>query len=162
MTGAALIPPPIGTEYDYIMSARHGRIVFLAGQIAKTVNEETVHATGRCGIEVDLPTAKHCAEIAAGQVLAWLNAQLEAHETIDRILRMTVYVAVGDASVDISHIAEAASGTLIAALGEQGRHPRSVIGVARLPRNAPVLLEVTASVRPERSAPSTETGLERG
>lgn len=146
MTGAAKIPAPIGTEYDYIMGARHGRIVFLAGQISKTANAQTIHATGRCGIEIDLPTAKRCAEIAAGQVLAWLSEQLEGGEAIDRILRMNVYVAVGDAPIDISDIAESASSTLIAALGERGRHPRSVIGVARLPRNAPVLLEVTASV----------------
>lgn len=144
-----MIPAPIGTEYDYIMATRNGRFVFLAGQIAKTGSDQTVHATGRCGTEVDVQTAKDCAEIAAGQVLAWLNEQLEAHEKIDQILRMTVYVAVGDGSVDISDIAETASGTLIEALGERGRHPRSVIGVARLPRNAPVLLEVTASVGPE-------------
>jgi len=138
------LPVPIGTEYNYIMASRHGRVLFLAGQIAKTA-DKSLHTTGRCGEEVDLCTAKRNAEIAAGQVLAWLAEQLEPDETIDRILRMKVHVAVGDEPVDISAIADSASSALIAALGERGRHPRSVIGVARLPRNAPVLLEVTAS-----------------
>jgi len=140
-----IFPAPIGTEYNYVMASHHGRVVFLAGQIAKTASK-SLHTTGRCGEDVDMTMAQQNAEIAAGQVLAWLADQLKPNEVIDHILRMTVYVAVGDLPFDISAVADAASGVLIDAIGERARHPRSVIGVARLPRNAPVLLEVTASI----------------
>ncbi len=145
MNEAFSLPDPIGTDYDYIMASRHGRIVMIAGQIAKT-GRATLHATGRCGEAVDLTTAKENARVAAGQVLSWLAEQLQPDETVERVLRMTVYVAVGEAAIDISAIADAASRTLISALGERGRHPRSVIGVSRLPRDAPVLLEATAVI----------------
>lgn len=141
------IPEPIGTDYEYILASRHGRIVMVAGQIAKTGHNQ-LHAVGRCGEEVDLPTAQKSAEIAAGQALSWLTQQQAPGEQVERILRMTAYVAVGDSNgeVDISSIADAASRVFISALGERGRHPRSVIGVSRLPRNAPVLLEVTGAI----------------
>lgn len=140
------MPEPIGTDYNYIMAQRHGRVLLVAGQIAKIGHNE-LHAVGRCGDEIDLPTACANARIAAGQVLAWITQHLAPGERVDSILRMSVYVAVGDAPFDISTVADAASGTLITALGEAGRNPRSVIGVSRLPRNAPVLLEVTAVIR---------------
>lgn len=145
MNSAFKIPEPFGTDYEYIMASRHGRLVMAAGQIAKTSHSE-LHAVGQCGVEIDLPTAQKNAEICAGQALSWLYQQAGANEKLESILRMTVYIAVGDGIVDISSIADAASRVFIVALGDQGRHPRSVIGVSRLPRNAPVLLEVTAAI----------------
>ncbi|AUM75830.1 RidA family protein [Paracoccus jeotgali] len=147
MNTAFPLPEPIGTDYEYILASRHDRIVMVAGQIAKTAHNQ-LHAVGRCGEDVDLPTAQKSAEIAAAQALAWLTRQQAPGERIERIMRMTAYVAVGDsgAEVDISAIADAASRVFISALGERGRHPRSVIGVSRLPRNAPVLLEVTGAI----------------
>ena len=145
MSDVYTLPEPIGTDYEYIMASRHGRMVMVAGQIAK-IGDNQLHAVGRCGEDIDLPTAKENAEVAAGQVLSWLSQQHGPDEQVERILRMTVHVAVGNEMVDISEIADAASRVFIAALGDRGPHPRSVIGVSRLPRNSPVLLEVTAVI----------------
>ncbi len=140
-----VLPDPIGTDYEYIMARRHGRVMLVAGQLGK-MEHNVLHATGRCGEEVDLESAQASAKVAAGQVLAWINQHLAPGENIDCILRMTVYVAVADKPFEISSVADAASETFIDALGEAGRHPRSVVGVSRLPRNAPVLLETTALI----------------
>ncbi len=131
------------TVFDYIPAARHGRILCLAGQIPKTGPQAILH-TGRVGEAVDLEQARQSATVAAEQALAWLGREAGGLSRVERILRVTVYVAVADDFEAISQVADAASGTFSRALGEEGRHPRSVIGVARLPRNAPVLLEVTA------------------
>lgn len=141
----AALPEPHETAFTYELATRHDRIVFLAGQIAK-IGPDSLHAVGRCGEAVDLATARESARVAAGQALAWLSRQLAAGERVERLLRVDVFVAVGGDFEAISDVAEAASQALISALGERGRHARSVIGVARLPRNAPVLLEVTAAV----------------
>lgn len=141
----AALPEPYDTAFTYEPATRHGRIVFLAGQIAKTA-PASLHAVGRCGEAVDLATARESARIAAGQALAWLSRQLAADERVERLLRVDVFVAVGAEFEAISEVAEAASKTFVSTLGDGGRHARSVIGVARLPRNAPVLLEVTAVI----------------
>jgi enamine deaminase RidA (YjgF/YER057c/UK114 family) len=146
MNQNVVVPAPIGTDYDYIMAQRHGRVLLVAGQIAKT-SHNVLHATGRCGEDVDMPTAQINAEIAAGQVLAWIAQHLSPDESVRAVLRMSVYVAVGNDPFDISIVADAASGKLIEILGDAGKHPRSVIGVSRLPRNAPVLLEATVAIR---------------
>lgn len=134
------------TVFDYIPSATDGRILCLAGQIPKT-GPETIHIAGRVGGEVSLDDARESARIAARQALAWLERETGSLDRIDRILRISVYVAVADGFGEISKVADAASGIFAEVLGERGRHPRSVIGVSCLPRNAPVLLEVTASLR---------------
>jgi hypothetical protein len=86
MNNAFAFPEPIGTDYDYIMTSRHGRLVMAAGQIAKVAHNQ-LHATGRCGEEIDLPTAQRNAEICAGQALAWLSQQAGTHFTNDRLCR---------------------------------------------------------------------------
>lgn len=146
MTQSHVLPDPIGTEYQYLMAARHGRVLLLASQIAKT-DRRTIHAVGRCGEEIDMDTACQSARLAAGQVLAWLQAERLPEETVDRVLRLQVYVAVGEDGFDISTVADAASEAIIAVLGPAGRHPRTVIGVSRLPRNAPVMLEATIALK---------------
>ncbi len=139
------LPEPYETVFTYEPGIRHGRIVFLAGQIAKT-GPASLYAVGRCGESVDIATARESARIAALQALSWLSRQLETGEHVERLLRVDVFVAVGSDFEAISEVAEAASQTFIAELGDCGRHSRSVIGVVRLPRNAPVLLEVTAAI----------------
>ena len=146
MNQSFVLPDPIGTEYQYVMAARHGRVLLLASQIPKT-DRRTIHAAGRCGEAVDMVTACESARLAAGQVLAWLEAERLPQETVERVLRLQVYVAVGEDGFDISAVADAASETMIAALGPSGRHPRTVIGVSRLPRNAPVMLEATIALK---------------
>jgi enamine deaminase RidA (YjgF/YER057c/UK114 family) len=141
----ANLPEPIGTAYQYCPVIRHGDVLYIAGQIAK-IDDRRLHAVGRCGEEVDLETASRSAEIAAAQALAWAATKLETGEVLERILRVDVYLAVSTCFEGMSDVADAAARVFIDALGEGGRHARSVIGVVRLPRNATVLLEVTAVV----------------
>ncbi|BBU56297.1 hypothetical protein KU6B_25620 [Mameliella alba] len=146
MSQNVVLPDPIGTEYQYVMAARHGRVILLASQIPKT-DPRTIHAAGRCGEAVDMETACESARLAAGQVLAWLAKERRPDEEVECVLRLQVYVAVGDDGFDISTVADAASERIIASLGQAGRHPRTVLGVSRLPRNAPVMLEATVALK---------------
>lgn len=139
------LPEPEGTQYPYELVTIDGRTAYLAGQIPKQNGRLAVE--GRVGREVDIETAVTAARICAEQALAWLNRSAGGLENLSRILRLTCYVAHDDGFQDISAVADGASVFLINALGEQGRHARSVVGVKSLPRNAPVLIEVTAALR---------------
>ena len=59
---------------------------------------------------------------------------------------MKVYVACNNKFDGISRIADEVSSVFIDKLGENGRHPRSVIGVERLPQNSPVMIDLRAAV----------------
>jgi len=59
---------------------------------------------------------------------------------------MKVYVACNNKFDGISRIADEVSSVFIDKLGENGRHPRSVIAVERLPQNSPVMIDLRAAV----------------
>ncbi|MCP1337849.1 RidA family protein [Futiania mangrovi] len=140
------LPEPHVTEFDYIPVAVHGTTAYVAGQIPKTGANDLLHA-GRVGAEVTAEQAFASARLAALQGLAWVDARAGGLDNVERVLRMDVFVAADDGFRDISRVADAASRVLIHAFGEAGRHPRSVLGVSQLPRNAPVLLEMTLALR---------------
>lgn len=152
-----VLPAPYPTEYDYIPVATHGTTAYVAGQIPKTDTAELL-ASGRVGAEVTEDQALEAARRAALQGLAWIHARAGGLDNVERVLRMDFYVAAADTFADISRVADAASGVLFVAFGEAGRHPRSVLGVSRLPRNSPVLLELTVALR---KAVSAEAASER-
>lgn len=141
---AGRLPDPEGTQYPYELVIIDGTTAFLAGQIPKQAGQLAV--VGKVGTEVGCTEAAMAARICAEQALAWLNHSAGGLENLRRILRLTCYIAHDDGFQDISAVADGASTYLIEMLGDRGRHTRSVVGVKSLPRNAPVLVEVTASL----------------
>ncbi|WP_306153812.1 RidA family protein [Roseovarius sp. MMSF_3281] len=142
---AECLPKPEGTKYPYELVTFEGRTAYLAGQIPK--RDGRLAIAGKVGREVALEDAVTAARICAEQALAWLNDSAGGLGNVKRILRVTCYVAHDDDFEDISAVADGASNYLNDMLGDQGRHARSVVGVKRLPRNAPVLIELTAALR---------------
>ncbi|MCP5082696.1 MAG: RidA family protein [Alphaproteobacteria bacterium] len=139
------LPAPEPTIYNYDPVTVHGRIAYLAGQIPK--QNGTLAFSGLVGGDVTLGDAKSAARICAEQALAWVNRSAGGLANVERVLRMDCFVAHADGFTQISDIADAASDHLVEYLGDAGRHSRSVIGVKSLPRDAPVLIEVTMALR---------------
>ena len=120
------------------------RVVYVSGQIATDAENELV-AHGRVGDEVDVDTAIRCAEACARNLLRQLELLPGGLESVERLVKLTVFVAVAPAFDRPHVVANGASDALLSALGERGRHARSAIGVASLPLGSPV--EVEAIVR---------------
>lgn len=118
-------------------------VVYVSGQIA-TDEDGMLVAEGRVGAEVDLATATSCAEACARNLLARLGEVPGGLEGIERLVKLTVFVAVASGFDEPQVVANGASELLLRELGERGRHARSAIGVAALPRNSPVEVEATA------------------
>lgn len=143
---AANLPEPQATAFQYAPVSLQGRIAFLAGQIAKGPDGELL-STGKCGRELSLEEARRSCVLAVDQALAWINRELGGLANVERILRMQVFIAATEDFDGLSNVADAGTGRLIEFLGDAaGRCPRSVIGVVRLPRDAPVLVELTISL----------------
>ena len=95
-------------------------------------------------IELRLEAAKVCALNA----LAVLKAELGSLDRIERILTVTGFVASAPDFEQQPAVVDGASHVLHAVFGDAGRHTRSAIGVAALPRRGSVEIEVIAAVRP--------------
>ena len=67
-------------------------------------------------------------------------------DRITGILQLKAYVACSVDFDGISRVADGASQVFMIALGDSGRHPRSVLGMMRLPQNAPVMIDLVAGI----------------
>ncbi|MDX3549236.1 RidA family protein [Streptomyces europaeiscabiei] len=116
-----------------------GSTIHLSGQLPFEDGE--LLGRGVVGRNVELETARSLARHAALNCLA---AAVQAVGDLDRvrIVQMLVFVASTPDFGEQSQVADAASELLIEVLGENGRHARTAIGVAGLPLNTPVEIQV--------------------
>ena len=136
---------PIRLGGNYTPAIVHGGIAHVSGQVPRIGG--TVAVTGRVGGEVDLAEAQRAARICAVRTLAILRTALGGLDAVDQLLRVTVYIQSSADFTQHSEVADAASALLHEVLGDAGRHARTSVGVAQLPKNAAVELELSAAVR---------------
>lgn len=131
------VAKPLAAYVPAIASAGQ---VFTSGQLP-TVNG-TLLATGKVGAEVSLEQAVAAARVAALNALAAAAEQAGGVDNIRRIVRVVVYVACYPSFTGQPQVANGASELFGAVFGALGVHVRSAVGVASLPLNAPVELEL--------------------
>lgn len=135
------LPRPQG---HYVPTSRSGDLVTTAGMTPRV--DGVLAVTGRVGDTVDVDRARHAAAIAALNGLAALADAAGGINRIVGLLRMTVYVHAASGFTQHSQVADAATDALVTHLGDRGRCARSAVGVASLPSDAPVEIELTAVV----------------
>jgi len=133
------LPEPAVPSFDYVPAVRVGQVLYVAGQLPKQDGE--VRITGRCGEDVDLEHAREAARVCTLQGLACAAAEAGGLDRIDRAVRVTGFVASTHDFFDQPKVLDASSELLGAVFGERGRHARSAVGVASLPRRSPVEIE---------------------
>ena len=135
------VPAPLAA---YVPAVRFEDLVYTAGQLP-LVNG-TLLAVGKVGAEVSVEDAAECARIAALNGLAALADLTGDLDVIRRVVKVVVYVASVSGFTDHPLVANGASGLLKEIFGEAGRHARSAVGVAALPLDAPVEVELVVAV----------------
>jgi enamine deaminase RidA (YjgF/YER057c/UK114 family) len=116
--------------------------VHVAGQLPFKDGE--LLGTGIVGRDVDVETARELARHAALNALA-VAAQALGDLDAVRMVQMLVFVASTPDLGLQSRVADAASDLLLEVLGENGRHARTAIGVAGLPMNSPVEIQMVCT-----------------
>lgn len=139
------LPTPPRPQGHYVPTSRVGDLVVTAGMTPRV--EGVLAVTGRVGDVVDLDEARRAATIAADNALAAVVDAVGGTDRIAALVRMTVYVHAASGFTQHSSVADAATDALVAHLGDRGRCARSAVGVASLPGDAPVEIELTAQVR---------------
>jgi enamine deaminase RidA (YjgF/YER057c/UK114 family) len=135
------VPAPVAA---YVPAVRFEDVVYTAGQLPLVDN--TLRAVGKVGVDVSADEAVECARIAALNGLAAVADLTGDLDVIARIVKVVVYVASAPGFTDQPLVANGASRLLVEIFGEAGRHARSAVGVAGLPLNAPVEVELMVSV----------------
>jgi enamine deaminase RidA (YjgF/YER057c/UK114 family) len=139
------LPAPVESVFQYVPVAVHGRIAYVSGQLPRENGE--VRITGKVGQGVNIEAAQRAARICILQGLSCLKAAIGNLDDVERILKVTGFVASAPGFVQQPRVLDAASNLLVELFGERGRHARSAIGVFELPRSAPVEIEMVVAVK---------------
>lgn len=139
------LPDAASPSFNYVPVTVHRGVAYISGQLPKVDGE--VRVTGKVGAEVDLETAQAEARICILQGLACLRAELGTLDRVERILKLNGYVASAPGFNAQPRVIDAASEVLVTVFGEAGRHARAAVGVAELPRNVAVEIDMIVAVR---------------
>lgn len=134
------LPPVAKPLAAYVPAISSAGQVLTSGQLP-TVNGALV-ATGKVGSDVTVEQAVAAARVAALNALAAAADQTGGIDNIRRIVRVVVFVASDPSFTAQPKVANGASELFGAVFGALGVHVRSAVGVASLPMNAPVELEL--------------------
>ena len=135
------IPKPVAA---YIPAKQAGNLVFTAGQLPM-VNGELI-TKGLLGQDVEIEDAKNAARICTLNALAAIKGVIEDLDRIKQVVRVVGYVASIPTFTQQPAIVNGASELLLEIFGEKGKHARSAVGMAVLPLNASVEIELTVEV----------------
>lgn len=138
------LPPPPRPQGQYVPTSRVGDLVTTAGMTPRV--DGVLVVTGRVGETVDLEEARRAATIAASNALSAIVDSVGGLDHITGLARMTIYVHAASGYTQHTAVADAATDALVVHLGDLGRCARSAVGVASLPGDAPVEIELTAVV----------------
>ncbi|MEU6424634.1 RidA family protein [Microbispora sp. NPDC046973] len=136
------VVPPLAA---YVPAVRTGDLVYTSGQLPLVKGELAV--SGKVGAEVSAEEAKEQARICAVNALAAVKALVGDLSQVVRIVKVVGFVASAPGFTGQPQVVNGASELLGEVFGEAGKHARSAVGVAVLPLDAPVEVEVIAEVR---------------
>ena len=138
------LPPVAAPVAAYVPAIRSGQLVFTSGQLPFV--DGGLRRTGKVGGTVDIEDAAADAKVCALNALAAVD-DLVGLDSIARVIRVVGYVASAEGFSAQPRVVNGASEFLGRVFGEAGTHARSAIGVAELPMNAPVEVELTVELR---------------
>ena len=122
----------------------HGGVARTSGQLPRI--EGRLTCIGTLGVDVSVEEGSEAARVCALNALSVLRQALGTLDRIERVLTVTGYVACAPGFAEQPAVVDGASRVLYEIFGDAGRHTRSAIGVAALPRGGAVELEVTVAV----------------
>ena len=134
-------PKPVAA---YIPAKQTGNLVFTAGQLPM-VNGELI-SKGLLGQDVEIDEANKAARICTLNALAAIKGVIGDLDRIKQIVRVVGYVASVPTFTQQPAVVNGASELLLEIFGENGKHARSAVGMAVLPLNASVEIELTVEV----------------
>jgi enamine deaminase RidA (YjgF/YER057c/UK114 family) len=127
-----------------VATRRAGDLLLTSGQVAASGGE--LLARGKLGAEVDVGTGRRCARQCALNALWRAREALGSLDRVASVARLTVFVASDPSFTRQPEVADGASQLLVDLFGEAGQHTRAAVGVAVLPLDSPVEVELTLVV----------------
>lgn len=138
------VPEVAAPVAAYVPAVRTGNYVYTSGQLPMVAG--SLAATGKVGAEVSAEDAKALAATCALNAIAAVRSIIGDLDSVVRVVKVVGFVASTPDFTGQPGVVNGASELLGAAFGEAGVHARSAVGVAVLPLDAPVEVEIVVEV----------------
>ena len=135
-----MLPSPPNPVATYVPSVQVGDLLFISGMVPS--RDGRVVFRGKVGREISKERAYEAAKLALLNALATIRRAASSLDRVQRIVRMTGYVASDEGFTEQPFVINGASDLLVELFGDAGRHARVAVGVAELPMGVPVELEL--------------------
>jgi enamine deaminase RidA (YjgF/YER057c/UK114 family) len=136
-----VLPPVFPPAGNYLGCVVQDDLVYVGGH--GPIGEEGV-IRGKVGATLSLEEAQGAARLTALSILATLQAELGDLDRIMRIIKVFGMVNVAPGFNQTPAVIDGCSDVLVEIFGESGRHTRSAVGLAELPFDIAVEIELTA------------------
>ena len=136
------LPQAAAPAANYVPSVLAGGLLHISGQIPFAEDGSLIR--GRLGADMDVPAGQAAARRCAVGLIAQIEAALGDLSRVKRIVKLGVFVNSTPEFTDQPEVGNGASDLMVAVFGDAGRHARSAVGVAVLPRG--VAVEVDAII----------------
>lgn len=134
-------PVPQG---KYVPAVRNGNLIVTAGMTPR--KDGVLMLSGKVKADVPLETYKDAVALAAANALTAARNQLQEGEKIARVMLMNVYINAEADFESHAKLADFASEYLVQELGDAGVCARCALGMATLPKKAPVEISLLVAV----------------
>jgi enamine deaminase RidA (YjgF/YER057c/UK114 family) len=138
------LPPVFPPAGNYLGCVVDGGLVYVGGH-GPIAGTDVVR--GKVGADVSLDEAKAAARMTALSILATLDAELGTLDRIERVIKVFGMVNVAPGFNQTPAVIDGCSDLLVEVFGDAGRHTRSAVGLAELPFDIAVEIELIARVR---------------
>lgn len=138
------LPEAAAPVAAYVPTVEAGGLLHISGQLPL---KDGAVMTGRLGQDRDLAYGQEAAQRCGLMLVAQIEKALGGFDRVERIVKLGVFVNSDPAFTDQPMVANGASELMEQLFGEAGRHARSAVGVAVLPRGAAVEIDAIIAVR---------------
>lgn len=139
------VPEVAAPVAAYVPVVQDGNLVYTSGQLPMV--DGKLAGTGKVGADVSAEDAAKLAQACALNAIAAVKSQIGDLDKVTRVVKVVGFVASDPSFTGQPAVINGASELLAKAFGEAGAHARSAVGVAALPMDAPVEVEIIVSVQ---------------
>jgi enamine deaminase RidA (YjgF/YER057c/UK114 family) len=133
------LPPPRKAAGNYVSCVRTGNLIFTAGQ-------GTDEYRGRLGEDVSIEVGYEAAKQCLLNLLTVIKQEVGELSKVKRVVKILGFVNSASDFTDQPKVMNGASDLLVQVFGERGKHGRSAVGMAQLPNNNAVEVEMVLEV----------------
>ena len=141
------LPPPLPIVGNYLLAKRYRDLVFVSGHVPLAPDRPDV-IRGKVGADLTVEEAREAARITTLYLLSTLRSEIGSLDRVHSIVKVFGSVNAAPGFTDTPAVIDGSSDLLVEVFGpDVGRHARAAIGVAELPENAAVEIEMVVAVK---------------